>query len=237
MTPAPGRPAGTQCGGHSLSRDHAGPSSRVAPRQGRRASRPAGTKVTRCRRRDAGKFVVSPARERADTTTAAPRPRVGPFRPPTAYSPGGEILLHAQQPLAQGLQHRVPSLRPRAAAPSDADGRPRPASPLSFHAAAAAPSASPPPPRARPAQPQCRAQGRLALRRGAGLRERVPDLSRQGEKPASRCYPEPAFSKVITEAHMLLGRKIFQSLRPSVKAWLSRLGRALQESLVSLRLL
>lgn len=33
-----------------------------------------------------------------------PGPRV-PFPSPTVYLPGGEILLHAQQPLAQGLQH------------------------------------------------------------------------------------------------------------------------------------
>lgn len=192
MSPAPGRPVGAQCGGHSLSRDHPGPSSCTAPRKG---IPPARTKVTRCRRRDAGKFVVSLARERADRT-GTPCPRVGPFQPPTANSPGGEILLHAQQPLAQGLQHRVPSLRPRSAAPSDAVGRPRPARPFSLHAAAAEPSASPPPPRARPAQPQCRAQGSLGLRRGAGLsRARSPSL--QVAPASSR---NPAFSKVITEA-------------------------------------
>lgn len=68
-------------------------------------------------------------RERGRGTPGAARPPSGPFSSPTVYPPGGEILLHAQQPLAQGLQHchrrRSPLLRPRAPAASVAPWVPR----------------------------------------------------------------------------------------------------------------
>lgn len=63
-----------------------------------------------------------------------PAPRAGPGPPfpprslvvPAEYPPGGEILLHAQQPLPQGLQHRRRH-RVSSARVSDRRRRPRPA--------------------------------------------------------------------------------------------------------------
>lgn len=49
-----------------------------------------------------------------EAASGGPGPAPGSFPSPTEYPPGGEILLHAQQPLAQGLQHR----RRRVSAPS-----------------------------------------------------------------------------------------------------------------------
>lgn len=77
MGPALGRAAGSQCGGHSPSRDRAGPLGNAVPRPGRRASRPrhskrlvaaAGTLGSSLspKRRDAE------ARGRADPTAGSP---------------------------------------------------------------------------------------------------------------------------------------------------------------------
>lgn len=145
------------------------------PATGQDSSPPARTKVSRCRRRrrrgrDSGKFLVSEARRRG---ARARRPDGGPASP-TAYSPGGEILLHTQQPLAQGLQHRVPS--PQASRLGGLGRRraPPPLSRLSPHAAVAAPSASPPP-SARPG-PRSRSAAR---RKGSG----------RGGGPSRSCSP------------------------------------------------
>lgn len=95
---------------------------------------------------------------------------------PTEYPPGGEILLHAQQPLPQGLQHlrrhrdsspRVSERRRRPRPAHLSPARPQPPRPRP-PAPAAAPSAFCPARRAGPA-PRRRA---AAEGRRAGLRKR-----------------------------------------------------------------
>lgn len=144
---------------------------------------------------------LTPRREGAPTRRqAAPRPS----RSPTAYSPGGEILLHAQQPLAQGLQHRVASLqasrrRGHPPPPDAVVGRPRPPAGSPPHTAVAAPSASPPPSaRARPAQPQCSAQGSLPLRPRGGpspARSPSPRAGQEARRLRASSW-HPAFSGI-----------------------------------------
>lgn len=192
-------PRAPQCGGRSPSRDRAGPLGNAVPRPGRRASRPRHSKRLGAAAGTLGSS-LTPRREGAPTRRqAAPRPSWSP----TAYSPGGEILLHAQQPLAQGLQHRVASLQAsrRRGYPHPPDavvGRPRPPAGSPPHTAVAAPSASPPPSaRARPAQPQCSAQGSLPLPQGAGLCRRARLLRGPGRRRASSW--NPAFSGITLQ--------------------------------------
>lgn len=175
-------PRAPQCGGHSPSRDRAGPLGNAVPRPGWRASRPHHSKRLRAAAGTLGSS-LTPRREGATTRRlAAPRPSWSP----TAYSPGGEILLHAQQPLAQGLQHRVASLQA-----SRRCGHPRPPTP-SLGAPALPPARllTPQSPRLPRPRPLLRAPGprsRSAARscaQGAGLRRRARLLLGPGRKPA-----------------------------------------------------
>ena len=127
----------------------------------------------------------------------APRPgRSGPFPSPTVYPPGGEILLHAQQPLAQGLQHRrrVSAAQAATAPPNLSPHAPRPAAspaPRSCSSPRRGPSASPPAPHGRPRPRPCsppRPAPPPAL-----ARPRVP-------APTPRAGPAPAPALLTREA-------------------------------------
>lgn len=156
-------------------------------------------------RRDQSGSVPPPGRWEVRCLLAAPRP----FRSPTAYSPGGEILLHAQQPLAQGLQHRASSLRASRRRGLPRRRAPPPLRRLSPHAAAAAPSASPPPRRARPAQPQCGAQGRLLLRRGGGPSRRRSSSLHTGREARPQLVASPGLLRRHDSAALVhLGKMI-----------------------------
>lgn len=107
-----------------------------------------------------------------------PRPPPRSLSVPTEYPPGGEILLHAQQPLPQGLQHL---LRHRGSSPRVSDRRrsPRPA-----HLSPARPHARRPP-RPAPGRPRPPAAAPSAFRpaRRAGPTPRRP-RSRSGPRRA-----------------------------------------------------
>lgn len=111
--------------------------------------------------------------------------RPGPFPSPTVYPPGGEILLHAQQPLAQGLQHRRRDSAAQAtAAPLTCHltlprpGRPRPP------ALCSSPRRGPfPRPRPDPARRPC-PQSRPARPCGATFRVPAPLLLAPAAGPA-----------------------------------------------------
>lgn len=151
-------------------------------------------------------------RERGGKSGGVPGALVSSARPPrslsipTVYPPGGEILLHAQQPLAQGLQHRRccrcrrrrgPVSRPQAGTATFGPAPPGSPAPVTSHPAlsrpappparsrlrATAPSAFPPPTRALPPRP---APARAAAVGRAGLRLRKRGGSfRSAEKVSS----------------------------------------------------
>lgn len=174
-----------------------------------------------CRQADAGKFVTflrraggagqecprcgedGEAASRADAQLLGPAPWLPSV--PTLYPPGGKILLHAQQPLAQGLQHLCHSV----SSPRVSDSRRRPRAPA-LGTRAPRTLAARPAPAPGPAPAQHRSPFRV--RPPTDSRAFAPPLpglrsrSEPRRAPASekgRCYPPRRKSRGFDSFHYL----------------------------------
>lgn len=133
MGPARGRAAGSQCVGHSPSRDCAVPLSNAVPRPGRRTSRPLGSKRLGGRRRDAGKFVVAEAPRRLSARARRPDGKQphGPLGRPPRTHPEVKSCCTLSSRSRRVSSIASPPFRPRAAAATPAPRRRRWAPPPS----------------------------------------------------------------------------------------------------------